>query len=221
MKKFERKVDRRNRKAMIDFLSGHFRYNTMNGWNLSTSYANNMKVGQLGLTYEQEMKLLEIMECEGAYDGINELIREFGYQHDWQWQVGFNGRSGGYLVLYRGGWKPDEYKSFCTVCGQRNFRTVEETGCRCGRCGNESRRNYEVPPKQIYTMPGKSVDMDESFEDWSIEELRKRVQLVEEFDRLCDDIISEAVWMADNMEVEEQEVHIPTVQKILKEAAVC
>lgn len=221
MKKFERKVDRRNRKAMIDFLSGHFRYNTMNGLNLSTSYANNVKVGQLGLTYEQEMKLLEIMECEGAYDGINELIREFGYQHDWQWQVGFNGRSGGYLVLYRGGWKLSEYKSFCTVCGQKNFRTVEETGCRCGRCGNESRRNYEVPPRQIYTMPGKSVDMDENFKDWSIKELRERVQLVEEFDRLCDDIVAEAVWMTDNMEVEEQEVYIPTVQKILKEAAVC
>lgn len=70
-------------------------------------------------------------------------------------------------------------------------------------------------------MPGKSVDMDESFEDWSIEELRARVRLVEEFDRLCDDIVSEAVWMVANMEVEEQEVHIPIMQKVLREAAVC
>lgn len=221
MKEFYRKVDRRSRKAMTDFLSNHFRYDTMNSWNLSTSYANNVKVSRLGLTYEQEMKLFDIMGCEGAYDNINDLIRDFGYQHDWQWQVGFNGRSGGYLVLYRGGWKPGEHKSFCTACGQRNFKTVEESGCRCGRCGGETRRNYNVPPKNIYTMPGKGVDMDEDFEDWSIDELRDRVQLVEEFDRLCDSIVAEAVWMADNMDVVEQEVMVPETRRVMKEAVGC
>lgn len=221
MKKFERKIDRRSRKAMTDFLSNHFRYNTMNSWNRSTSYANNVKVGELGLTHEQVMKLYEIMECEDAYDRTNDLIWEFGYQHDWQWQVGFDGRSGGYLVLYKGGWKPDEHKSFCTSCGQKNFKSVKENGCRCGRCGRDTRRDYEVPPKNIFTMPGQQVDMDEDFRDWNIEELRERVRLVEEFDRLCDDIVAEAVWMADNMEVEEQEVYIPTTQRVLKEVVGC
>lgn len=127
MKKFERKIDRRSRKAMTDFLSNHFRYNTMNSWNRSTSYANNVKVGELGLTHEQVMKLYEIMECEDAYDRANDLIWEFGYQHDWRWQVGFNGRSGGYLVLYKGGWKPDEHKSFCTSCGRKIFCLLRKT----------------------------------------------------------------------------------------------
>lgn len=221
MKGFYHKVDRRSRKAMTEFLSGHFRYNTMNSWNLSTSYANNLKIDRLGLTHEQEMKLLDLMDCEGVYDNINDMIWEFGSQHDWQWQASFNGRSGGYLVLYRGGWKPGEHKSYCTNCGQRNFTTVEETGCRCGRCGMETRRNFSVPPKRIYTMPGKDVDMDEDFGDWSIEMLRERVQLVEEFDMLCDAIVTEAVWMADNMEAEEQEVLIPATKKVLKEAVGC
>lgn len=221
MKKFYRNVDHRSRKAMIDFLRGHFRYNTMNSWNHSTSYANNVKVDEIGLTHEQTMKLFEIMDCDDAYYIATRLIWEFGYQHDWQWQVGFNGRSGGYLVLYRGGWKPGEHKSFCTTCGQRNFRTVEESGCRCGRCGGETRMNYDVPPKNIYTMPGKSVDMDEDFKDWSIGELRERVQLVEEFDRLCDDIVAEAAWMADNMEVEEQEIMVSETRKVMKEAVGC
>ncbi len=221
MKEFYHKVDRRSRKAMTEFLSEHFRYNTMNSWNLSTSYANNLKIDRLGLTNEQEMKLLDLMDCEGVYDNINDKIWEFGYQHDWQWQTGFNGRSGGYLVLYRGGWKPGEHKSYCTTCGQRNFTTVEETGCRCGRCGMETRRNFPIPPKQIYTLPGKDVDMDEDFEDWSMDMLRERVQLVGEFDMLCDDIVAEAVWMADNMEVEEQEVYVSTTQKVLKEAVGC
>lgn len=206
---------------MTEFLSEHFRYNTMNSWNLSTSYANNLKIDRLGLTHEQEMKLFDLIDCEGVYDSINDMIFEFGSQHDWQWQAGFNGRSGGYLVLYRGGWKPGEHKSYCATCGQRNFTTVEETGCRCGRCGMETRRNFMVPPKKIYTMPGKDVDMDEDFADWSIEMLRERVQLVEEFDMLCDAIVAEAVWMADNMEAEEQEVLIPATKKVLKEAVGC
>lgn len=63
--------------------------------------------------------------------------------------------------------------------------------------------------------------MDEDFRDWSIEKLRERVRLVEEFDRLCDDIVAEAVWMADNMEVEEQEVYVPTTQRVLKEVVGC
>ena len=221
MKKFEKKVDDRSRKEMSDFLKEHFKYDTSNGWNRSTSYANNVKINELGLSHEQEMRLFEIIECDGAYDMANDLIWEFGYAHDWQWQAGFNGRSGGYLVLYQGGWRPSEHKSFCISCGQRNFTTVEETGCRCGRCGRETRRNYEVPPKQIYTMPGKDVDMDEDFEEWSIEELRDRVQLVEEFDRLCDNIVAQAAWMAENMEVAERDVYVPVRQRILKEAVGC
>lgn len=215
MKKFYKETDHRSRRAMEDFLSTHFRYSTMNGWNHRTSYANCLKVYDLGLTSGQEDKLLEIMGCDGAYDHINDLIREFGNAHDWQWQAAFNGKSGGYLVLYRGGWKPGEHKSYCTACGQRNFTSVEETGCRCGRCGRNTRVDYPIPPKQIYTMPGQGVDMDGDFEDWDLETLKCRVKLVEEFDRLCDDIAAEAAWMADNLDIEEQEVLVRTTRKVL------
>lgn len=220
MKVFHRKVDLRSRKAMTDFLENHFRYDTSNSWNRSTSYANNLKVDRIGLSNEQVMKLLDIMDCEGAYDNVNDRIWEFGANHYWRWQAGFNGRSGGYLVLYQGGWKPGEHKSYCTACGQRNFTTVEETGCRCGRCGRDTRVNFAVPPKQIYTMPGKGVDMDADFEDWTMDELRERVKLVEEFDLLCDEIVAEAAWMADNMEAVEQEIMVPATRRVLKEAVV-
>jgi len=40
---FFKPVDLRSQKAMVEFLSNHFRYNTMNSWNNSTSYANNIK----------------------------------------------------------------------------------------------------------------------------------------------------------------------------------
>ena len=42
--KFYRRVDLRSRSSMTEFLRGHFRYNTLNHWNRSTSYANNIKI---------------------------------------------------------------------------------------------------------------------------------------------------------------------------------
>ena len=46
---FSVKVDMRSRKAMTEFLENHFRYSTMNSWNGSTSYANNVKYYNLDL----------------------------------------------------------------------------------------------------------------------------------------------------------------------------
>lgn len=46
---FSKRVDKRSREEMTTYLAGHFRYNTMNSWNRSTSYACNMKLYNLGL----------------------------------------------------------------------------------------------------------------------------------------------------------------------------
>ena len=106
MKTFIVKVDARSRKAMVNYLAGHFRYNTMNSWNAATSYAHNMKLYNLGLDGEMQDRLYALMECEDAYRGISDLITDFDAEHGYSWQAGFNGRSGGYLVLYRGGRSP-------------------------------------------------------------------------------------------------------------------
>ena len=57
--------------------------------------------------------------------------------------------------------------------------------------------------------------MNTDFDDWSIEELRERVRLVQEFDRLADDIVKEAVEMAEKFSVEEEEIFVPTTRKVL------
>lgn len=203
---FEKEIDLQSRAAMLGFLQDHFRYNTMNSWNYSSSYANNVKIDELNLPHEIVMKLLDMIDVDGFYDSINDLIAEFGAAHDYLWQAGFNGRSGGYLVLYMGGSKPSEYKSHCTACGQRNYTSVKETGPVCGRCGQAKRVDFEKPPLQIFSYPGKSVDQDAENEDWTIEELRERVKLITEFDRLCDDVVAEAVGMAENFDVGTEEV---------------
>ena len=60
-----------------------------------------------------------------------------------------------------------------------------------------------------------SVDMNTDFDNWSTEELRERVRLVQEFDQLADDIVREALDMAVNYSVEEEEVYVPTTRKVL------
>ena len=111
---FSRCVDKRSREDMTAYLSSHFRYNTMNSWNRSTSYACNMKIYNLELERETENKLWDLIQVPEFYDRLNELVEDFGRQHNYLWQAGWNGRSGGYLVLYQGGTKSSEYRSYCT-----------------------------------------------------------------------------------------------------------
>ena len=48
--------------------------------------------------------------------------------------------------------------------------------------------------------------MDEDYEDWSIQDLRDRVRLVQELDALADEMVQQAVQMAMDYSVEEVEI---------------
>ena len=78
------------------------RYYTMCSWNKSTAPAYNLKVYNV-IDNKLQNKVYELLEVDEFWQQINHLIRCFNDEHDYQWQAGFNGRSGGYLVLYRGG----------------------------------------------------------------------------------------------------------------------
>ncbi len=69
----------------------------------------------------------------------------------------------------------------------------------------------------IKTYPGRSTDQYEDFEDWSLEELRERVKLVQSFDQLCDDIVAELIYICENFEVVEQEICVPKTIRVLQE----
>lgn len=113
---FESQVNTENRDAMIAFLNNHFRYYTMNSWNRSTSYANNVKLYNLNLTKEQLDKAYEIIDLDftelnfSISDEINNFYHETGYS------AGFNGRSGGYIVLYES--NTDDKNRICVYPGR-------------------------------------------------------------------------------------------------------
>lgn len=179
----------RTRKDMIAWLRGHFRYDTMNSWNAATSYAMCVKVHRLDLPREVTNACYEALDIENVHSrsGFNRILYEFDEKHGHEWQIRSNGRSGGYLVLYQGGMEPSGYKSHCTICGQENFELATNESKRCGRCGKDTRVNYDRPPMRIFSHPGRGLDMHEDgiFEEWTTDDLRSRVDLVWEFDAYC------------------------------------
>ncbi|MCK4887396.1 MAG: hypothetical protein KAS96_08415, partial [Planctomycetes bacterium] len=215
---FYKEINKRYREAMTAFLKKHFRYNTMNNWNRSTSYANNIKLHNVdkpgGVDNDTWWDMLWITEWQ---EKLSDLLEDFGREHEWQWQAGINGRSGGYVVLYGGGIKPSGYKSYCTHCGQKNYQDVPEgqTGI-CGRCDAKTRVNFKQTQMQVFTWPGKDVDMYENFEDWTLSEIRERVELVQEFDRLCNAIVVEYIDICTNYRITEEEILVPKTIKVLE-----
>lgn len=110
---------------MIAYLVGHFRYDTMNSWNAATSYAAKVKVQYLSFpNNEVRNRAYDLLQTDEAMNDVRFIMQEFDEDHNYEWQVGFNGRSNGYIVLYHGGRKKSEHKSICTNCGQRNFCSV-------------------------------------------------------------------------------------------------
>ena len=69
---------------------------------------------------------------------------------------------------------------------------------------------------QVFTWPGKDVDMGEDFDDWRLVELQQRVELVQNFDRLCDKIVSAYVDICKNHRITEKEILIPKTIKVLE-----
>ncbi|PPD43777.1 MAG: cysteine protease [Methylobacter sp.] len=123
---FQKKIDRRSRTAMVAFLTGHFRYDTMRSWNRTSSYAHSIKLHRLGLTSKQSDNAFEMLDTD-FWDEIREPIDDFTVSQDSRYTIGVNGRSGGYLVLYESRRELTGHLSYCPACGQRNFTKVPPT----------------------------------------------------------------------------------------------
>lgn len=211
-------VDRTDRDAMIAFLSTHFRYNTMNHWNRGTSYAHCVKLHNLGLTPNQFEKAYEIIQVN-IWDELSECIQEFSFEMDGRYTICSNGRSSGYLVLLKSQYQPTGHQSYCRNCGQRNFKACDPDSSdnKCGSCGasgDNGRVNYPQPPQEL-RVNSAGIDDDLDFEDWSLEELAERVDVVDAFDRVCDEMRQMFLAMLSH-EVVEEIVLVPTKRFVLK-----
>lgn len=212
---FIKKVDLRSRKKMTEFLSGHYRYDVSNSWNRMTSFANNVKLYNLDIPKELMDRAYEIV-CSDIdtfeYDSlVDTLISDF--YKDTGYTALFNGRSGGYIVLYDAEKETLQYKSYCLKCGQKNYKAVLSDDDRCGCCGAK-RINITTPITRIhpkYAQVGSQYIED--YEDMDISELREMTKLVQRFDRLCNDIREEFLYMLQNSTIVESEYTVTKVKK--------
>lgn len=202
---------------MIAYLADHFRYDTMNSWNASTSYAANVKIRKLTFpSNEVRNRAYDLLQTDEAFEDVRDIMHQFDEDHNYEWQVGFNGRSSGYIVLYHGGIKDTGHKSRCTSCGQLNFTKIEENSNKCGRCNQPTRVNLTAPRMQSFTLPGKSVDMGEYFEEWDTYSLKQRVKLVMEFDRMVEQCIKAFVDFCTNHEAAEETYSVQKKRLVAK-----
>jgi hypothetical protein len=147
-------IDITNDKQMFNFLKNHFQYYTMNSWNRSKSIAHNVKIYNLGLSGDSWTALTFLQDDD--YFVVNMMIEDWEAEHR-GYKVGFNGRSGGYLVLY-----PD-------------------SGCHCVLSDDiDESENYEEYKRYCREYYG-SVKANRR-------DLVETVKLVQDFDRLCDEI---------------------------------
>lgn len=200
----------KTRKDMVEYLKSHFRYHTMNSWNNSTSYARNIKIhgNQRGLPNEIVGRMFDCLEVEDAFYDFNIVIRDFDMRHKFKWQICSNGRSGGYLVLIAGDQEPSDFKAYCTNCGQRNYRTATAKDKTCGNCGKPRLINYATPPMRTITYPGRSTDMDETFDEWSTEDLKDRVDLVWDFDETCQSAVDTFIEFAKTHKIVDKTIKV-------------
>jgi hypothetical protein len=69
---------------------------------------------------------------------------------------------------------------------------------------------------QVFTWPGKSTDECEDYEEWTLSEIRNRVELIQDFDRLCDTIAREYIDICMNYRIAEEEILVPKTIKVLE-----
>lgn len=96
---------------LTEYLKNHFRYFTMHSWNVSTSYAQCVKFRELDLTTDEINACYDMLQVKEAWDEVTAILRRFNERWEQRWQIGFNGRSSGYLVLYMGGVEAN--RAFC------------------------------------------------------------------------------------------------------------
>lgn len=175
----------------FDYIKNHFVYNVMNSWNNWESLANNVKIHNLGLTSEQENKFFEIYgdehACNQLYCFLNDYIDNFDVEHNTR--TYYNGRQDGYLAT--------RYKDTQTPIIDDAFYTCS---------------NY--------------LDLVDNFQNWynyTRREARRDAnylvnttfEFVQAFDRLCDDIRAELIYILDNVKLKTDNYTIKKEYKYL------
>ncbi len=204
----------RSRKEIIAFLTTHQRYDTRSSWNRGTSFSRNIKLHRIQFPdNDTRNRAWELLDVEDAFEEFDDILAEFNARHGYGYQIHRNGRSGGYLVLYRGSRKDTGYKSYCPACGQRNYRVAEVGKDLCGVC-KHPRSNYTHPVMTQYTTGETIGEPSGDYDDWDTSSLKELVDIVWDFDRTVDAAIRTFIDFTLHNEATEKTIMVPRTVKV-------
>lgn len=158
---YKKGINKQSAKSMFDFINDHYTYYTLNSWNLLESIANKVKLYNLDLIDED--KAFELLYDEFDNSGLQWMLSTI--IKNWEYEhpgyvIGFNGRSDGYLVLYN----KDNCKSILP----------------------EDLLDYDTYEQWKYC--------EVKWYGWRVKDylpkLRKYTELIQDFDRLCDNMVA-------------------------------
>jgi hypothetical protein len=161
----------------------------------------------------------DMLSSDEAMMRFSDCLEQLEGETNYAFQIGTNGRSGGYAVLFTGGRKPSGYKSFCTKCHQKNWTSVTENSTRCGHCGEMTRKDYEKPHMVSYT-DGRGLDQDADFDNkeyWDADQIRARFDEVWAFDECVEFACRDFVEFATTHKLEEETIMVPKKIMVAKE----
>ncbi len=162
------------RQELEAYLAGHARYWTVGPSKKQTSYANLLLVERMHSFAKMEEIIPE--ELSSIWRGV---MWEWQEKYNHKWQPGFNGNN---LVLYKG-IPGAQARYHCVACRYDANKPTEY----CPKCGAPTQKFWDV----ICFSSG--VDMSRDYSGFSDQELLERAKLVQNFDRLCEDLITLAM----------------------------
>lgn len=212
---FEKKFNK-TQEGLAKFLVEHFRYQTMGSLNVSTSYAQCVKVDRLGLRGSRLEKAYEILDTGEYWSELRWPLDFFKDEWCGAYSIASNGRCNGYLILCEAEIYDPGYKSTCKHCGQLNYQAATE-GSTCGVCKGP-RVNLKAPLRwsRVKSSP---IDHRMSFQDYmdmGYSWLKDRAELVRSFDAACDSVRDHFISLIDEYMIVEETVMVPQVVKRLE-----
>ena len=175
----------------FDYIHNHYYYFTLSSWNGLKSLANNVKIYNLPLTTEQKDKFFDLFCDEQLsnelYFHINLILEDFALENEFE--IAFNGRSGGYLVAYN-------KNNSCNVIDEDliDFESYDEAIRYYKENYCWSYRDCQAELKSI---------------------IERNFAVCVSFDDCCDDVLNELKYLLDNARIEEEEIVVSKKVKVL------
>lgn len=188
MSYFDKTAGIRSLAGKFDYIKNHFTYWPYNSWNGGQNIANKVKVDEMDLGRERINRVFEMMDADNEeyWFHINNYLDE--ECEDRGLQVGFNGRSAGYLVLYS-----HDKKSGDVLMGEY--------------WDHNSYREWLAYYAEGWDYHAAQADLRYMIE--------RDFEIVRSFDQLCDNMRENLIYMADNYMIEEEEYVITQIAKHL------